>query len=314
MTKHRLLPCLLLLTACGNGQNTENSFAGYLEGDYRYLAPAVSGRLQTLSVAQGEHVSAGQTLFALDDTSQQAALATARAQTDALRAQQDDMASGQRSEEIARIEAQLAQAEAQERLAANEHARLAKLVKSRAISASDADNAKAQHDIARAKARELRSTLAIARLPARPAQRAQIAAQIRAAQAETDARQWQIAQTRLSAPQAGQITHIYFREGEWVSAGQPVLALLPPADMKALFYVPATTLPRLSAGTRVQLACSGCPPLTATIRHIADRPEYTPPVLYSEDSQHTLSYRIEAQLDTPHNALHPGQPVTVRLP
>lgn len=289
-------------------------FAGYLEGDYRYLGAAVSGRVRTLAVREGERVAAGTELFTLENGSQQAALAAAQAQLAALRAQEADLSGGLRREEIARIEAQLAQAEAQERLAAAEHARLARLVKSRAVSAGDADAAKARAEVARGKVAELQASLAVARLPARSARREQVAAQIRAAQAEIDARAWQLAQTRVAAPLDGKIAHVFYRQGEWVGAGQPVVSLLSGGDMKALFYVPAERLPELAVGTRVQVSCPGCPALEARVAVIADRPEYTPPVLYSGEQQHALTYRIEATLPDGQGNLYPGQAITVRLP
>lgn len=304
---------LILLGACQQ-EEPPDTWAGYLEGDYRYLAPAVSGRLTTLAVTEGDKVRRGQTLFTLDSAREQAALAAAHAQQQALLAQSEDMASGQRDEEIARLQAQLAQAQANAKLAATERARVSKLVKSRAVSASTMDKAEAQYRMNNAKVSELQAALRIARLPARSAQREQIAAQIRAAEADIAAREWQLAQTRVQAPDAGKIVRVFYHRGEWVASGRPVLALLPDGAIKAIFYVPEDALPRISLGQSVQLSCPGCPPLGATIRHIADRPEYTPPVLYSENSQYPLSYRLEATLDNESAALHPGQPVTAVLP
>ena len=55
--------------------------------------------------------------------------------------------------------------------------------------------------------------------------------------------------------------------------------------------------------------------IPATIVFIADRAEFTPPVLYSKDNRSKLVYLVEAKpapADAP--KLHPGQPVDVALP
>ena len=82
------------------------------------------------------------------------------------------------------------------------------------------------------------------------------------------------------------------------------------------FFVPETSLGRLQRGEKVSVACDGCPaPVAATIDYIADRAEFTPPVLYSKDNRAKLVYLVEAK-PAPADAtkLHPGQPVDVTLP
>jgi HlyD family secretion protein len=57
--------------------------------------------------------------------------------------------------------------------------------------------------------------------------------------------------------------------------------------------------------------CDGCAgDVSARISFIAPAAEYTPPVIYSNESRAKLVYRIEARPEavTP---LHPGQPVDV---
>lgn len=70
-------PLLLLVTACKPDTET---FNGYVEGEYLYIAPTTSGLLQTLSVARGQSVKEGDALFALDPTNLDAALASSQAE------------------------------------------------------------------------------------------------------------------------------------------------------------------------------------------------------------------------------------------
>src|SRR5262249_32753768 len=71
------------------------------------------------------------------------------------------------------------------------------------------------------------------------------------------------AQTRLSrrkmmSPVNGSIQQIYYRPGELVPAGRPVLSILPPNNIKIRFFVPETVLAKISLGQPVEVHCDGC--------------------------------------------------------
>jgi HlyD family secretion protein len=124
------------------------------------------------------------------------------------------------------------------------------------------------------------------------------------------------AETRVSrrqvvAPTAAQVQAVYFRAGETVNAGQPVLALLPPENRRIRFYVPEPRLATLALGTLVRLSCDSCPVgLQARISFIAREAEFTPPVIFSENERAKLVFRIEARpLDGADLPI--GLPVTV---
>ena len=126
-------------------------------------------------------------------------------------------------------------------------------------------------------------------------------------------------QTRLDrrkgfAPIAGSIQQIYFREGEMVQAQRPVLSIMPPGNMKLRFFVPETELPKLALGDQVRVTCDNCAAdLTAKIYFIATTAEYTPPVIYSNESRGKLVFLIEAVPEGQAGAeLKPGQPLSVR--
>jgi HlyD family secretion protein len=98
-----------------------------------------------------------------------------------------------------------------------------------------------------------------------------------------------------------------------VSAGRPIVSLLPPGNIKVRFYVPEAMLPKLSAGEPVKVSCDGCASdITARISFISGSSEYTPPVIYSLDERSKLVFLIEALPERP-NALRVGQPVSVTV-
>jgi HlyD family secretion protein len=103
------------------------------------------------------------------------------------------------------------------------------------------------------------------------------------------------------------------RQGEVVAAGQPIVALLAPQNMKVRFFAPEAALAQLAVGGRVSVSCDGCAEAaSATISFIASEPQFTPPVIYSLDQREKLVFLVEARLDAP-APIRPGMPVDVRL-
>ncbi len=106
-----------------------------------------------------------------------------------------------------------------------------------------------------------------------------------------------------------------FRPGEWVGQGMPVIALLPDGAVKVRFFVPQAALTRIRIGESVAVSCDGCPPgLSARVTFVSDQAEYTPPVIYSNESRAKLVFMVEAKPDDKSvQLLKPGQPLDVRI-
>ena len=165
-----------------------------------------------------------------------------------------------------------------------------------------------------ARVAELDAALRVAQLPARPDER--MAARAGASAADEAARQsaWRLAQKVQHAPAAGQIADTYFRVGEWVAPGQPVVSLLPGGAVKARFFVGETEVATLAAGQPVSIRCDGCgAPIAARISRIATQAEFTPPVIYSNAQRARLVFMVEARpQDADAARLRPGQPLDVQ--
>jgi len=72
----------------------------------------------------------------------------------------------------------------------------------------------------------------------------------------------------------------------------------------------------VKVGQAVSFACDSCgAAMSATVSFIADRAEFTPPVLYSRENRAKLVFLVEGRV-APDIAsrLNPGQPVDVTLP
>jgi HlyD family secretion protein len=139
-------------------------------------------------------------------------------------------------------------------------------------------------------------------------------AALRQAEANLEWSRTRLARRRASSPETGTVEQLYYRPGETVPAGRPVLALLPPRNLKFRFFVPQALLPDISFGQTVLVNCDGCDKnMTAKVSFIARSAEFTPPVIYSQQERAKLVFLIEARPDRPEK-FRVGQPVSVTVP
>ncbi|MBX3513638.1 MAG: efflux RND transporter periplasmic adaptor subunit [Xanthobacteraceae bacterium] len=137
-------------------------------------------------------------------------------------------------------------------------------------------------------------------------------AALREAQAKFNSAQTRLARRSVVSPVEGVVQQVYFRAGELVVAGRPIVAILPPGNVKVRFYVAQALLPRIAIGDLVDVHCDGCGPQKAKISFIAKQAEYTPPVIYSEQERNKLVFLVEALPEKPAD-LRVGQPVNVTV-
>jgi HlyD family secretion protein len=229
--------------------NTSNepTWQGWIEADLIFVSPDEAGRIETLSVREGDTVGERAPLFTLDDDLQRA--------------------------DVNQVMATVTNAR---------HAldRAQQLLKTSAGTQRAFDDAEAA---------------------------------LRTAEARLNSAQTRLARRRMASPVAGTVQQVYFRQGELVPAGRPVLAILPPANIKVRFFVPEPNLAQVALDDQVKVRCDGCEAdLTARISFISRTAEYTPPVIYSLEERAKLVFLVEARPENPEK-LRVGQPVSVAL-
>jgi HlyD family secretion protein len=302
-----------LLAGCG--RHSPASFQGYIEGEYVYVASPLAGALTNLAVARGDAVRAGQPLFELERQSESAALAQAEKNLAQAQAQLDDLSKGLRPTEIESLDAQLARAQANLKLSAAELARREQPGGPEVISKEEMDRTRAQHDADQAQANQVAADLATAKLGGRDDAIRAAQAAVESQRAARDKAQWAFDQKRQFAPAGGQVHDTLYRSGEFVAAGNPIVVLLPPENLKVRFFVPQEKLPQIKTGGFVSVQADGAArAVSATVNYISTQAEYTPPVIYSRETRAELVYMIEAKFSPADAAeLRPGQPVDVEL-
>jgi HlyD family secretion protein len=309
-----LLP-LVPVALAGCSADQPSAYQGYVEGEYVYVASAVGGRLERLFVQRGQTVEAKAQLFNLEAEQETAAKRQADEQVKATQAQLADLKTGRRTQEVDVAKAQLAQARAAEQQAARQLARDQAQFEAGGIPRAQLDDARANHAIKAARVRELEGQVEVTRLPAREEQIRAQDAQVAAANAASSQSAWRLDQKRVAAMQGGLVVDTLYREGEWVAAGSPVVRMLPPANIKVRFFVPQAAAGALKPGRAVVLRCDGCgSDISAEVSYISSEPEYTPPVIYSNETRAKLVFLVEARPSVQDaQRLRPGQPVSVAL-
>lgn len=263
---------VLALIVTGCEKTHEGAWLGYAEGDIAYISAPTAGWVSGLKAERGAMIKTGDVLFSLDAEAQTASRDSAEAQ-------------------IAQTQGQIAQAEANLDLARRQLERQKGLVAAKATSTQAYDQAKSTYDAARANLEQLKASEDQAR-------------------ASLSGAAYQLSQRQVIARTSGRVQEIYFRQGEYAPAQTPVVALLPPDNVYVRFFVPEAEFSRIHLGQRVKIHCDGCGDITAAVTFIADTHEYTPPVIYSNQSRSQMVFKVEARAPGGLK-LNPGQPVDV---
>lgn len=314
-----LLTLAMLLLCCAAGCSRAKPSSpvvqGYVEGEFVYVSAPLSGKLKLLAVKRGAEVNAGDLLFELENVTEKAVRDETEKRLAQIRSQVADAKKGKRPTEIEATEAELNQARTALQLSEKELLRQETLLTSGVVSAQEADQIRSRRDQDRQRVAQLEAELHTAKLGARSDQIAAAEASMQAMQAALGRSEWDLSQKAQKAPVTGLVVDTLFIPGEWVAAGRPAVVLLPPQNIKVRTFVPQPILSSIHPGDTLQVTVDGATKaFSGQISYISPRAEYTPPVIYSQESRDKLVYMIELSFDpAAAQELHPGQPVTVRL-
>lgn len=283
---------------------------GYVEGEALYLATPIAGRIDKVLVQRGDQVKAGQRLFVVAPVQLEAQRDQAGAEVGAAKAQASDARQGQRPVELAIFDANVAGAEATARDAAANLHRVRPLVEKGIFAKARLDDAQSTYDAAQAQVKAAKRQREAAALGAREDQIRAADSRVQQTNAALVAANARLSDGAPVAPTAARVEDVFFQNGEWATANQAVVALLPNDKIKLRFFVPERQINAYRPGAVVKFSCDGCQAgMTARVTYISPRPEFTPPVIYSREARDRLVYLVEAK---PSVLLNPGQPVDVQ--
>lgn len=325
MTRKRILAVLGAVAVLGivsvlilRGDGTDDTLfaSGTVEATEARLGFELTGRVESVSVREGDAVRAGDELAALDRAEMRARRDQAVAQVEAARAFLRELERGFRSEEIA--QARAARDAAKQRLddAQRDLERTRRLHEGGAVSQEVHDKAvlaldmaKNQNEQAEEQFKLLEAGPRRERIDAQRAQLAQAEAALRGLEAT-------LAKMTIQAPFDGVVTVRHREPGEIVAPGSPVLTILNPDDRWVRIYIPENRIGLVRIGQPATLTSDTYRDKTyagETI-FIASEAEFTPKSVQTQEERVKLVYAVKVRITgDPGHDLKPGTPADVRL-
>ena len=307
---------LLLFVFAGVSSCTDETisgYQGYVEGNFVYISSPFPGKLLKVFAQQGRIANSGDYIFEIDSEDESYSLQKTSSDLAAAKATLMDMKKGKRPSEIEIVKYQLLQAKSE---ATKSKILLDKdqtLFFKKIISNIQLENSKAAAARDQARISEIESQLQVSSLPARQEQVLAQEENVKSVEASYNQLLFRIKQKKPKTINTSRVIETLFREGEWVSANEPVVKLLPPENVKIKFFIPQEKLPKITIDKKVRITCDGCEgEINASVYFISPTAEYTPPMIYSNESRKKLVYLIEARVEKKHlSSLSIGQPVKV---
>ena len=225
------------------GQASEGGgriFPGVVQAAQRArLSFRVSGPLVQLPINQGQQVRRGALLAQIDPRDFETQVRNLEARIANLRAQRSAMDSA-RPEDIRRLEANLAAAQARLLEANATFRRYQRLYENDNVSKAEFDQRRAARDVAEADGRSSEEALKIGRIGARQEDVQAMEAQIRALEAQLQQAKDNLRDTSLRAPYDGMLAERYVENFEYVRAQQEIVSLQDISIVEIVAQIPET--------------------------------------------------------------------------
>ncbi len=226
--------------AGGSDSGVVLSASGYIVAHHKInVNSKVTGRVASISVEKGDHVTEGQVLVRLEDEEFRAQVEQARGAAEAAKAALAALENGSRPEEVERAQHDLDQARANAARNKVTLDRTRGLVADGVLSKQALDDAQAQYDASQQQANSLDRTATLSKIGPRKEDIARARGQLMQAQGTLAYQESQLAATLIRAPVSGTILERTAEKGELITAqfasaaeGGPVGSVVALADLK----------------------------------------------------------------------------------
>ena len=226
----------------------------YIRGQVTLLSPQLSGIVADVPVKDFQTVKKGDLLVRIDDQIYARKLAEAEAAVSVARnaLESNTQAQATAKAQIEAAEAGVSGAEAVLANATSQWERMQKLSKKQVAAESSLDTARATFDQAKASLAKARAALDVSRqsLKSTETNRETLKAQLSSAEAARGLAEINLEHTRITAPRDGTLGQVKVREGQYVSAGSQLVALVP-KDVWVIANYKETQLPGMKVGQKV---------------------------------------------------------------
>jgi HlyD family secretion protein len=262
---------------------------GRIEATEVDVAAKYSGRLATVSVEEGDEVTAGQVVATISSPETEAQL----------RAAQADVLKSKHA--LAEAEAMIAERQSDYAAAQNDLRRGQDLVQKGWMT----------QQMYEQRLNKAQATEALMHAAEKSRDEAQAA--IVAAEADVQRLQSILVDLVLVSPRSGRVQYRLARAGEVVAAGQRVLTILDLKDVYMSIYLPADIAGKLVLGDEARVIADPIPDyvLPATISFVATDAQFTPKSVETAEERQKLMFRVKLQgepkfLDQYHRVVKTG--------
>ncbi len=251
---------------CGNGR---------IEATEVSISAKLSGRLEEITVNEGDYVSKGQLLGCTQINVLTANLAAAKAKLSQAKAAKLSK------------EATVKQRQSIYDGAEKTYKRYLELKEKNATSLQSFENAETEYNSAKA-------SLVLAQADLEGA-----IANIEAAEAEIAVVQANLDDSRLVAPIDGRIQYRIAEPGEVIASGGRVLNLIDLTDVYMNFFLPEAQAGKVKIGTEVRIVLDALPntPIPARVTFVSDVAQFTPKTVETKVERQKLMFRVKAKID-----------------
>lgn len=276
---------------------------GRIEATELDIGTKIAGRVAEIAVNEGDFVSEGQVLFAMDTRALEAQLREAEANR--RRAQITvEMAEAQvvqRNAEKRAAESVVAQRNAELDAATRRYDRSKALAKSGAEAAETLDNDTARFEGANAAVSAAEAGVAAAESAIRAAEAQVVGAlsQVDAATATVDRIRVEIDDSTVQAPRDGRVQYRVAQPGEVLAPGGIVLNLVDLSDVYMTFFLGTESAGRVALGSEARIVLDAAPEfvIPASISYVADVAQFTPKTVETAEERRKLMFRLKARID-----------------
>jgi len=294
---------LVLQDKTGDGEGNLASSNGRIEATEIDIATKLAGQVSDILVDEGEFVRAGQVLATMQVDTLEAQLREAQAQQrQAVNAVATAKAQVvmRESDKLA-LQAQVRRAEAELNAAQRRFARTDSLAKDGATSLQilDDDRARVQSAEANLAAAKAQVASADAAIIATQAQVISAESQVEAIAATLERIQVEIDDSQLKAPRDGRVQFKVAQPGEVLAAGGRVMNLLDVSDVYMTFFLPTEDAGKLALGAEARIVLDALPDyvIPAKISFVASAAQFTPKTVETASERQKLMFRVRAQID-----------------
>ena len=277
-----------------------------------------SERIATVLVQEGDRVRKGQLLARLDTARLEPQLAQAEAQAAAQLQVVKRLRSGSRPEEIAQARANLQAAQADLTNARQQYERwrsAAEISAGRAVRQQDVDNARTAVQVAEAKLAVVQKTLDLTIAGPRREEISENEARLRAFEAQARVLRQQLEDAQLIAPVDAVIRTRLMEPGEMASPQRPVfsLAITDPKWVRSFISEPDLGKIKSGMAATIEVDSFAGRRFDGWIGFISPVAEFTPKTVQTEELRTSLVYEVRVFVKDPADELRLGMPASVYL-